>query len=74
MKTVSEPAASSQRDTRRQAFEANKLAKKLHRQVGQAIVDYRMIGATGRLYLSGEESNVRMGAAAAERALSAQAA
>jgi hypothetical protein len=38
------------------------------------IVDYRMIGATGRLYLSGEESNVRMGAAAAERALSAQAA
>lgn len=38
------------------------------------IVDYRMIGATGRLYLSGEESNVRMGAAAAERALQAQAA
>jgi ethanolamine utilization microcompartment shell protein EutL len=33
------------------------------------IVDYRMIGATGRLYLSGEESDVRMGAQAAERAI-----
>lgn len=33
------------------------------------IIDYRMIGATGRVYLSGEESDVRMGAAAAERAL-----
>ncbi|HVO02547.1 MAG TPA: BMC domain-containing protein [Candidatus Cybelea sp.] len=33
------------------------------------IVDYRMIGATGRVYLSGEESDVRMGAAAAERAI-----
>lgn len=38
------------------------------------IVDYRMIGATGRLYLSGEESNVRMGAAAAEQALAAKSA
>ena len=35
------------------------------------IVDYRMIGATGRVYLSGEESDVRMGAAAAERAIRA---
>ena len=33
------------------------------------IIDYRTIGATGRVYLSGEESDVRMGAAAAERAL-----
>jgi ethanolamine utilization microcompartment shell protein EutL len=33
------------------------------------IVDYRMIGATGRVYLSGEESNLRMGAQAAERAI-----
>jgi ethanolamine utilization microcompartment shell protein EutL len=33
------------------------------------IVDYRMIGATGRVYLSGEESNLRMGAEAAERAI-----
>jgi ethanolamine utilization microcompartment shell protein EutL len=35
------------------------------------IVDYRMIGATGRVYLSGEESDVRMGAQAAERAIRA---
>ena len=27
----------------RPGVEANKLAKRLHRQVGQAIVDYRMI-------------------------------
>jgi ethanolamine utilization microcompartment shell protein EutS len=33
------------------------------------IVDYRMIGATGRVYLSGEESDVRMGARAAEQAI-----
>jgi hypothetical protein len=37
------------------------------------IIDYRMIGATGRVYLSGEESDIRMGAAAAERALTALA-
>jgi ethanolamine utilization microcompartment shell protein EutL len=33
------------------------------------IVDYRMIGATGRLYLSGSESEVRAAAGAAEQAL-----
>lgn len=33
------------------------------------IVDYRMMGATGRLYLSGPESDVRMAAEAAQRAL-----
>ena len=33
------------------------------------IVDYRMIGATGRLYLSGTESEVRAAASAAEQAL-----
>ena len=32
-------------DPRRVAFEANKLSKKLHRQVGQAIVDFNMIEA-----------------------------
>ena len=42
MNTVTEPIA---QDTRRQAFEANKLAKKLHRQVGQAIADFNMIEA-----------------------------
>jgi len=35
------------------------------------IVDYRMIGATGRLYLSGSESNVKAAALAAEQALGA---
>ena len=42
MNTVTDPIA---QDTRRQAFEANKLAKKLHRQVGQAIADFNMIEA-----------------------------
>ena len=33
------------------------------------VVDYRMIGATGRLYLSGTESEVAAAATAAEQAL-----
>ena len=33
------------------------------------IVDYRMIGATGRLYLSGAQSEVAAAAEAAEQAL-----
>ena len=33
------------------------------------VVDYRMIGATGRVYLSGVESEVRAAAEAAEAAL-----
>src|SRR5690606_18927792 len=33
------------------------------------IVDYRMMGATGRVYLSGEESDIRAAARAAEHAL-----
>jgi hypothetical protein len=33
------------------------------------VVDYRMIGATGRVYLSGGESDVRQAAQAAEQAL-----
>ena len=36
------------------------------------VVDYWMIGATGRVYLSGEESDVRAAAEAAERALEAR--
>jgi tRNA 2-thiocytidine biosynthesis protein TtcA len=45
--TLSAPTAepASPRDPRKQAFEANKLSKKLHRQVGQAITDFNMIGA-----------------------------
>jgi ethanolamine utilization microcompartment shell protein EutS len=34
------------------------------------VVDYRMIGATGRVYLAGSESDVRQAASAAESALS----
>ncbi len=33
------------------------------------VVDFRMIGATGRVYLSGSESDVRQAASAAEEAL-----
>jgi ethanolamine utilization microcompartment shell protein EutS len=33
------------------------------------VVDYRMIGATGRVYLSGDEADVRAAADAAEQAL-----
>jgi len=36
------------------------------------LVDYRMIGATGRLYLSGADSEIRAAAAAAEQALDLQ--
>jgi hypothetical protein len=38
------------------------------------VVDYRMMGATGRVYLSGEESNIRAAAHAAESALTRMAA
>jgi hypothetical protein len=37
------------------------------------VVDYRMIGATGRVYLTGAESDVRAAAEAAERSLGAGA-
>lgn len=36
------------------------------------VVDYRMIGATGRVYLNGSESDVRAAARAAEEALEAR--
>jgi tRNA 2-thiocytidine biosynthesis protein TtcA len=47
MNTIAEPGLSDavDRAARKQAFEANKLAKRLHRQVGQAIADFNMIGA-----------------------------
>jgi tRNA 2-thiocytidine biosynthesis protein TtcA len=38
-----------QRDARREAFEINKLSKRLYRQVGQAIADYRMIEAGDKI-------------------------
>ena len=37
------------------------------------VVDYRMMGATGRVYLSGEESDIRAAARAAEQALRGEA-
>ena len=36
------------------------------------VVDYRMMGATGRVYLSGEESSIRAAAFAAEHTLQAR--
>jgi hypothetical protein len=36
------------------------------------VVDYRMMGATGRVYLSGDESDVRAAAGAAEQSLEAR--
>jgi len=38
------------------------------------VVDYRMMGATGRVYLSGKDSDIRMAAEAAEAALTGVAA
>ena len=37
---------------RKAAFEANKLSKKLHRQVGQAIGDFNMIEAGDKVMVS----------------------
>ena len=40
---ASKAPAPAPADERRAAFEANKLSKRLHRQVGQAIVDFNMV-------------------------------
>jgi tRNA 2-thiocytidine biosynthesis protein TtcA len=48
MNTLTDPGLAAGDDAataRRRAFEANKLSKRLHRQVGQAIADFHMIGA-----------------------------
>ncbi len=44
-----EATVCADRATRRQAHEINKLSKRLHRQVGQAIADYAMIGTGDRV-------------------------
>ena len=43
------PAAGADRAGRKHAFEMNKLSKRLHRQVGQAIADFNMIGEGDRV-------------------------
>ena len=40
---------------------------------GIKVIDYRMVGATGRVYLSGQEADVRHAAEAAESALTSLA-
>ena len=51
MNTVTEPGL---RDSRKQAFEANKLSKKLHRQVGQEVLYAGQGGARTRPVLQRE--------------------
>ena len=41
------------------------------KQANVKVIDYRMIGANGRLYLAGEESEIRSARDAAEAALGA---
>ena len=43
MNTLDEATAPASDKARKQAFEMNKLSKRLHRQVGQAIADFNMI-------------------------------
>ena len=47
--TITPPPIATPADSRRAAFEANKLSKRLHRQVGQAIADFNMIEAGDRI-------------------------
>jgi tRNA 2-thiocytidine biosynthesis protein TtcA len=47
--TIQGTAVTPARDPRRAQFEANKLAKRLQRQVGEAIADYTMIEAGDRV-------------------------
>lgn len=47
-------------------------ANEAEKAAGVKVVDYRMIGATGRVYLTGREGDVRQAADAAEAALGSE--
>src|SRR5918912_1425982 len=65
---VLEALGASPRDATKPAILAFNEAEKA---AGIKVVDYRMIGATGRVYITGEESDVRAASDAATAALEA---
>ena len=67
--TTSSPALACLNGVELHRKQAVQLANAAEKAANIKIVDYRMIGATGRLYLSGTESEVRAAATAAEQVL-----